>query len=685
MVRKLWEMRLICRDCARYSRLKQVSGGVDRERGALGPTEHEPDDSARGANEGGAGVCRNDQVAAGSSYGEAAMMVAVFSRWTLRGVPWNLGRGVCATLKRMGIQPLPIDLPMAQQADANMLAEVKKRVPPIETLKTCDAVLTCAPEHIGPWIEAVYERYEWRNLNVPTAMWLNESCERDDYIIDLEAISWIGREWFFPAVQDAEKHDQPMFAPGRSHWLPYGVDTEMFCTDGSDSLCKIIRLHSSVAFRRRRWRSSTLLRKHAVPPIRLASVAISDIDGYDIEGSTRRYATNLRRVKVFFNLPSERPASYSPGIRSDGVRMFGDDAAVAVGAGREQEHGSVRTKYPPDLLSSVQPSARGAISPGVVGRRQADGPDEDSGQRRARDPREALARDAATDHHGEARIECEGELSRFVISIVRPGTYPHSDCFKEVAETLQYGLEAIGEEATIRENYFARDSWNIILGAHLLPTGYGLPPKAILYNLEQHESGAFRHCLTFKPAHDTVWWDYSHRNVNRLPQNWPRARVVPIGYMPQLSRIQPREQDIDVLFYGSFNDRRREMIERLKGAGVKVEPAFCTYGLERDELIARAKIVLNVHFYKSNIFEVVRCSYLMANKKAIVSEHSEEIDADLKSGIHECHYDNIPYYCKFLLANNNDRKALAERGYEAMCRRDEREILKAAWRARWQT
>jgi hypothetical protein len=229
------------------------------------------------------------------------MMVAVLFPMDAPGVSWNLGRGVCATLKRMGIQPLPIDLPTVATADANMLAEVKKRVPPIETLRSCDAVLTCAPEHVGPWIEAVYERYEWRNLNVPTAMWLNESCERDDYLIDLEAIGWIGREWFFPAVQDAEKHDQPMFAPGRSHWLPYGVDTDMFSTGFHE------RRDYPVAFIGGIPQKSMLflqaLFKHAVPSIRLASVQINDIDGYDMAGSTHRYAVNLRRVKVFFNIP----------------------------------------------------------------------------------------------------------------------------------------------------------------------------------------------------------------------------------------------------------------------------------------------------------------------------------------------------------------------------------------------
>ena len=38
----------------------------------------------------------------------------------------------------------------------------------------------------------------------------------------------------------------------------------------------------------------------------------------------------------------------------------------------------------------------------------------------------------------------------------------------------------------------------------------------------------------------------------------------------------------------------------------------------RDDLIARAKVVLNINKHQAKIFEIVRVSYLMANAKAVV-------------------------------------------------------------------
>ena len=36
--------------------------------------------------------------------------------------------------------------------------------------------------------------------------------------------------------------------------------------------------------------------------------------------------------------------------------------------------------------------------------------------------------------------------------------------------------------------------------------------------------------------------------------------------------------------------------------------------------IARSKIVLNLHQYDAQVFEIVRVSYLLANRRAVVSE-----------------------------------------------------------------
>ena len=83
---------------------------------------------------------------------------------------------------------------------------------------------------------------------------------------------------------------------------------------------------------------------------------------------------------------------------------------------------------------------------------------------------------------------------------------------------------------------------------------------------------------------------------------------MPIGYAPQLTRIAPAAEDVDVLFVGSLNDRRRTVLDALEAKGAKVERVFGVYGPERDGWLARAKICLNLHFYEARVFEVVRVS-----------------------------------------------------------------------------
>lgn len=271
-------------------------------------------------------------------------------------------------------------------------------------------------------------------------------------------------------------------------------------------------------------------------------------------------------------------------------------------------------------------------------------------------------------------------MARFHIVIIRPSGYIHSDCFQEVAETVRYGLKALGHEAEIRENYFSRNAWNIVFGSHLckgisLFDDGDLITRPIVYNLEQHEAQGFRDSMRFGTL--GTWWDYSAENLVRYPAPFP-ARLVPIGYMPEMTRIRPREQDLDVVFFGSMNERRALVLNKLANLGYRTVHQFGVYGRERDELISRAKVCLNVHFYESKIFEIVRCSYLMANYKAVVSEDSIEIDPDIREGIAEAPYGALVEAVRYFLENEKARKDLQDRGFEAMKKRDEEKILEAA-------
>ena len=87
--------------------------------------------------------------------------------------------------------------------------------------------------------------------------------------------------------------------------------------------------------------------------------------------------------------------------------------------------------------------------------------------------------------------------------------------------------------------------------------------------------------------------------------------------MPELTRIdRRRDPDLDVLFFGSLNPRRIAVIESLRAAGLRAEAVFGVYGEPRDDLIARAEAILNVHYYEAKVLEMVRLSYLLANAAA---------------------------------------------------------------------
>ena len=76
---------------------------------------------------------------------------------------------------------------------------------------------------------------------------------------------------------------------------------------------------------------------------------------------------------------------------------------------------------------------------------------------------------------------------------------------------------------------------------------------------------------------------------------------MPIGYAPELTRICPLEENIDVLFYGAVNERRGRALQRMKDRGLRTVVAFGAYGAERDALIARSRIVVNIHYYESRV------------------------------------------------------------------------------------
>jgi len=263
--------------------------------------------------------------------------------------------------------------------------------------------------------------------------------------------------------------------------------------------------------------------------------------------------------------------------------------------------------------------------------------------------------------------------------------------YREVIETLQWGLTALGHEATVAENAFADGLINVVLGFQMLGDAFleAAPPETIVYNFEQL---AGLEADALKPAYRIAArrlhvWDYSEHNLPSWERLQPARRVihVPVGFAPILARI-PRDtpQDIDVLFYGVPSQRRLALFSHVCQTGVRCMFACGLYGGARDGLIARSRLILNVDLSDARrIFEVVRVSFLLANAKAVVAALGPHtlVAPDLRDAVAFAPVDGIAGKCLELLADEPARRQLEARGEEAIRKRDIRPILSRALEA----
>jgi len=254
-----------------------------------------------------------------------------------------------------------------------------------------------------------------------------------------------------------------------------------------------------------------------------------------------------------------------------------------------------------------------------------------------------------------------------VCIIVQPGN-PHSQCFTEVGMLIKSALTSLSVPCDIAINDIASDRINILLGWHLLPGLDAVGSAAVIpYQLEQLDEAVWEAFSAQRKAileRACAVWDYSAENVAFLSNRGIEARLVPVGYHENLEQIpQNRDKDIDVLFYGSVGERRQRVLNDLAAdPAVTVRALFGVYGKQRDEYISRSKIILNVHFYSTKIFEAVRISYLLNNTCCVVSETSElypysGVDIPMFP------YETLARQCRMLLRSGAEMDRVRRRAY----------------------
>jgi hypothetical protein len=182
------------------------------------------------------------------------------------------------------------------------------------------------------------------------------------------------------------------------------------------------------------------------------------------------------------------------------------------------------------------------------------------------------------------------------------GTHP--PCFEEINEAV--------ESLTTRQ---------VVFGAAQNPSL--VPPGATIYNLD-----LVGHHLSSHHFPDFPIWDFAERNM-ALWKKAGRTDVlhVPVGYHPSMrrfSRKPPGQRDVDVAFFGSLNVRRRFILNQLEKYGYRMVVRYGGTRAQRDHVLSRTRIALNMLFYEDGVFPILRASHLFSNGVCTVNEVAPE-------------------------------------------------------------
>ena len=279
-----------------------------------------------------------------------------------------------------------------------------------------------------------------------------------------------------------------------------------------------------------------------------------------------------------------------------------------------------------------------------------------------------------------------GEVKFHVTALVVPEMY------RECMQSVMFGLRENGYDVTYAHQQLDSMRINIVFGAH---SNWGSWQKLsaqasriIIYNLEPATPLITRFPQNYIRLLQHVHvWDYSAKNVQDLKA---RANIhdihrVPICFAPEMAHIESAPlQDIDVLFYGDMSARRRGVIEQLRTMGLHVvtpDEVGRVIGAARDDLIARAKVVLNIHSLEFiHAFEIARVSYWLANRKAVVTELSDltDVDVHLRDGMACGKIDELAQLCFDLVADDDKRHELEQKGFDAFGKMSAKDEMRTA-------
>lgn len=163
-----------------------------------------------------------------------------------------------------------------------------------------------------------------------------------------------------------------------------------------------------------------------------------------------------------------------------------------------------------------------------------------------------------------------------------------------------------------------------------IPPKMNTPKKYIVYNFEQFTTDKVWEESYFVFLKKAMYvFDYSLMNVliehsKNINSYFLPYHIDKIYRYPGLTG-ENFEKDIDVLFIGNLNHRRKEWLKNLTDNNINFKIITNVFYENSIEYFARSKILLNIHFYSGeSILEVTRIIPAIVNNCIVLSETSHD-------------------------------------------------------------
>ncbi|MCW3068938.1 MAG: hypothetical protein JWL67_1563 [Solirubrobacterales bacterium] len=291
-----------------------------------------------------------------------------------------------------------------------------------------------------------------------------------------------------------------------------------------------------------------------------------------------------------------------------------------------------------------------------------------------------------------------------------------SEFFVELAHALAYELRALGVAASVNIGEIPLPRQGLV-HVFLPPHEYVSwsryrPPaellrRSIVISAEQPDTHYFAANVPLARDAGAVF-DINARAVRAYRSEGIEASLLELGYTrlwdrfedtadepeppPHAAAAEGGRRDIDILFLGRLTPRRSAALASYAGIferfrchialsddarpNIAGATAFVAGDAKRD-LLARSKVMLNIHGEDEPYFEWLRVSEAICSGCAVVSEHSSDI-APLKWGRHLLtgRVGSLGLFCAWLAEDDVRRENMRHAAYQLF--REERPLSKAA-------